>query len=134
MLIGDRYHEALNHANLGHIEVEAGRPDSALLSSKAALTLSSRIGASLLSAWMLAEIASAERLRGNGQEAAILVGASDAHIDAIGAHRGPAAHQSWHALTVERLRAGLGDDEFDRLHAEGSSLPFKDALERALTT
>ncbi len=62
------------------------------------------------------------------------VGASDAHIDAIGAHRGPAAHQSWHELTVQQLRTGLGDDEFDRLHAEGSGLPFNDAIERALTT
>jgi tetratricopeptide (TPR) repeat protein len=132
--IGDPYHEALNHANLGHIEVVAGRPESALTSSKAALTLASRIGASTLAAWLLSEIASSQRLRGQSENAAILVGASDAHIDAIGAHRGPAAHQSWHDLTVAHLRGELGQPEFDRLYAVGSSLPFKDAIERAHTT
>ena len=132
--IGDSYHEALNHANLGHIEVEAGRPESALVSSKTALTLASRIGASTLAAWMLSEIASSQRMRGHSEHAAILVGASEAHIDAIGAHRGPAAHQSSHDRTVAQLRGDLGEAEFDRLHAIGSSLPFKDAIERALTT
>ena len=130
--IGDPYHEALNHANLGHIEVEAGRPDTALESSKAALRLASRIGWSVLAAWMLAEIASAERMRGEAGEAAILLGASDAFIDAIGAHRGPAAHQSWHELTTAGLREDLGDAEFERLHAVGSALPLKEAIERAL--
>src|SRR5690606_37888355 len=109
--------------NIGHIEVEAGRPETALVSSKAALRLASRNGSSVLAAWMLSEIASAERLRGNEPEAAILLGASDAYIDAIGAHRGPAAHQSWHELTSAGLRADLGDAEFERLHETGSALP-----------
>ena len=129
--IGDPFNEALNHANIGHIEVEAGRPETALVSSKAALRLASRIGSSVLAAWLLSEIASAERMRDNAPEAAILLGASDAYIDAIGAHRGPAAHQSWHELTSAALRADLGDAEFERLHATGSALPLKDAIERA---
>ena len=129
--IGDPFNEALNHANIGHIEVEAGRPETALASSKAALRLASRIGSSVLAAWLLAEIASAERMLGNGPEATILLGASDAFIDAIGAHRGPAAHQSWHELTSAGLRADLGDAEFERLHAIGRALPLKDAIERA---
>ena len=131
--IGDRFHEALNHANLGHIEVEAGRAESALVSSKAALTLASRIGASLLAAWMLAEIASSEQVLGNSTEAAMLLGASDAYIDAIGAHHGPAAHQSWHAITVDRLIADLGEADYERLHQQGRALPFNEAVERALS-
>jgi hypothetical protein len=131
---GDRLLEALTHANLGHIDLDAGRPDVALVASKRALALASRIGASLLAAWVLVEIASAEQMRGNAEEAAILLGASEAYTDAIGAHRGPAAHQSWHDLTVERLRNDLGDSEFERHHAAGVAMPLKDAIERALTT
>lgn len=130
--IGDPFGEALNHANIGHIEVEAGRPETALVSSKAALRIAARVGASVLAAWMLSEIASAERMRGNAPEAATLLGASDAYIDAIGAHRGPAAHQSWHDVTSSGLRDDLGDAEFERLHAVGSTLPLKVAIERAL--
>ena len=129
--LGDTFSEALNHANLGHIDVEAGRADTALESSRAALRLASRVGSSLLAAWMLAEIASAEQMRSNSHEAAVLLGASDAYIDAIGAHHGPAAHQSWHDITVERLRADLGDEEYERLHADGRRLPLSDAVERA---
>jgi predicted ATPase/DNA-binding winged helix-turn-helix (wHTH) protein len=131
--IGDRLHEALNYANLGHIELEAGRPDTALVSSKSALTLASRIGDSLLAAWVLAEIASAEQMRGNPEEAATLLGASEAYTDAIGAHRGPAAHQAWHDITVQRLRDDLGDTEFELHCAAGAAMPLKDVIERALT-
>jgi tetratricopeptide (TPR) repeat protein len=133
-LIDDRLHETLNHANLGHIELEAGRADTALRSSRTALGLASRIGASLLAAWVLAEIASAEQMRGNPEEAAILLGASEAYTDAIGAHRGPAAHQSWHDITVQRLRDDLGDAEFDGQQAVGAAMPLKDVIERALTS
>jgi non-specific serine/threonine protein kinase len=131
--IGDQLHEALTYANLGHIDLEAARPDVALVASKRALALASRIGASLLAAWVLAEIASGEQMLGNAGEATILLGASEAYTDAIGAHRGPAAHQSWHDLTVQRLRNDLGHSEFDRHHATGAALPLKDVIERALT-
>ena len=80
--VGDRLHEALTHANLGHIDLEAGRPDVALVASKRALALASRIGSSLLAAWLLAEIASAQQMRGNAQEAAILLGDTPYDIDA----------------------------------------------------
>jgi predicted ATPase/DNA-binding winged helix-turn-helix (wHTH) protein len=132
--IGDPFGEAMNHANIGHVEVEAGRPETALVSSKAALRIAMRAGASVLAAWMLSEIASAERMLGYAPEAVILLGASDAYIDAIGAHRGPAAHQVWHEMTSSGLRDDLGDAEFERLHAVGSALSLKAAVERALAS
>ena len=131
--IDDPFHEALNHANLGHIEIESGRPESALVASRAALRIASRVGASLLAAWMLSEIASSLLERREAGEAAVLIGASESHIDAIGAHRGPAAHQSWHERTVERLRSELGDAAYERRRDEGAALSINDAIERSLS-
>lgn len=130
--IGDHHSEAINHANLGHIEVEAGRAVESLPPARTALRLASRSGSSVLAAWVLAEIAAAQRMLGDSHEAAVLLGAADAYTDAIGAHRGPAAHQGWHDVTTGALRADLGDDEFERLHASGAQLALRDAVERAL--
>ncbi|MEO1064284.1 MAG: hypothetical protein AAFZ07_22925 [Actinomycetota bacterium] len=130
--LGDRYQQAMNLANLGHL---AGRMDElpeALGRSKESLRLSWRIGSQMMSAWVIGQIAHFRQRAGDHEPATLLLGASDAVIDSLGAHHGPTAHQSFHDDTVAALTEALGPDRYREVLATGHQLKLERAVELAL--
>jgi predicted ATPase len=70
-------------------------------------------------------------LQGRAGRAARLWGASDAALDSIGAALDTALREE-HAASMAAAREALGDEEFERLLAEGGAMSIDDAIAYAL--
>ena len=83
--------------------------------------------------WCLCGLAGACALSKNAGQGARLWGAGEALREKIGCRIAPASRKN-RERTVAKLKAQLGDVEFDRLVAEGAAWTLDQAVEGALQT
>jgi tetratricopeptide (TPR) repeat protein len=123
--------EAVGFANLGYTECHAGRYDEARRMTRKALRLSIAGGRRLMAAWSVGELAISSHGLGEHELAARLIGAGMRAMETLNAGRYPADVNE-----DERVIAGLiehlGEDEYERLVAEGRTLTLDQAISLAL--
>jgi predicted ATPase/DNA-binding SARP family transcriptional activator len=129
---GDPTGSSVYLANLGYLAAHRGDFVEARRLDHEALRLRRSLGRRLLTAWVLSELAGPELALGHPQMAARLVGAADRALDALAAGR-DLCDVPEHERVVAGLRAALGDDVYDTLHADGARLSLDEAADLALS-
>jgi tetratricopeptide (TPR) repeat protein len=119
--------------SLGHLELQAGRIDRADSLLKEGLQLGlERDTAGPWGADDLYVLAAVNALRGNATSACMLVGASDAALELVGAAREPLDERvRSRALREAELR--IGSDAADRARARGRGMAIAEATAYALS-
>ena len=90
------------------------------------------LGRRMTTAWVVSQLAGPELELGRPRLAARLVGAADRTLDALAASR-DLCDIPEHDRVVAALRAALGEDAYERLHAEGTRLSLDEAADLALS-
>jgi predicted ATPase len=115
--------------NLGHVALMRGKPGEARRLFLQSLGLFRDLGHQWSTADALAGLACAEAREGNGETAARLFGAADAlhaAIDPTGSSAALVNARAWEE--GKRLaRTALGEERWQRLHAEGAALSQEEA-------
>jgi predicted ATPase/DNA-binding winged helix-turn-helix (wHTH) protein len=128
---GDDAHLSAFLANLSYLANHRGHHDEARRLGCAALRLCRSLGRRMMAAWTVSELAGPELALGRPERAARLVGAADEALRVLGAPRHPGDVDE-HERVVADLRGALGDDELQRLFAEGAELSLDEAVALAL--
>jgi predicted ATPase/DNA-binding SARP family transcriptional activator len=128
---GDTRRVALALANLGLVAYEQGDYAVALARQRESLALRQALGAKLGIAWSLEGLAMLYLALGRAAQAARLWGASQAMREAIGAPV-PPKEQTRYKREMDRVRAQLGAEAFDRAWAEGRAMTNDQAVAYAL--
>jgi hypothetical protein len=89
------------------------------------------MGRRLPTAWVVGQLAGPEMELGSPELAARLVGAADHALAGLAAGR-DLFDVPEHERVVAALRTALGDDAYERLHAEGTRLSLDEAADLAL--
>jgi predicted ATPase/DNA-binding winged helix-turn-helix (wHTH) protein len=131
-VVGDDQHTAMLLGCLSFLAEHAGDHAEARRLACEGLRLTSSAGRRVTAAEAMVTVAGPELGLGHPDRAARLLGAAEEALRILGGHIGQ-GDVSEHARTVERLRAALGQDELDRLWAEGTRLSLEEALDLALT-
>ena len=86
----------------------------------------------MMAAWRVSELAGPEVGLGRPERGALLVGASDEALRALGVGRHPGDRPE-HERVVAALHAALGDERVEALRREGATLSLDQAIELALS-
>jgi tetratricopeptide (TPR) repeat protein len=127
---GDTANVARSLFNLGAVALMLDRPAVARDRFREALALGQEAGDREDLAWCLLGIAGLDAAGGDGDRAAMLLGAAVAVLDAMGAALKP-FERRLHDSTAERARQLCGDDAFEDARRRGASLAFDEAIELA---
>jgi len=114
-------------SNLSYIADHRGEYDEARRLIHRALLICWSIGRRLMAAWTISQLAGPEHGLGRSELGAVLVGAGDEALRVLGARRHPGDLPE-HERVVAGIRAAVGDEEFDRLHAQGAQMSLDQAL------
>jgi len=128
--VGESWPAAVTRATAGFLAWRRGDSLEADRLGHAALSMSHELGYIY---WPHGAIDCLELLALNsedGEQAARLFGSVDAAFQRAGRVREPSRDRSY-TSAVEHLRQELGDDAFDRAHAEGAALSLDEAVEYA---
>jgi predicted ATPase len=131
MDLGDRIGVSVVLTKLGHVAAERGRAEEARLLYRQALELAWSLGRQPLAAWDLCLLAGPETVLGRAPHAARLVGAGEQAMRVLDATSYP-GDRAQRDRVERRLRDALGDEEFERLRAEGERLSLDEAVTLAL--
>ena len=131
-VVGDDQHTAMLLGCLSFLADHAGDYAEARRLACEALRLVWSAGRRVTSAEGLIVVAGPELGLGHPARAARLLGAAEEALRILSGHIAQ-GDVSEHARTVERLRAALGQDELDRLWADGTRLSLEQAVDLALT-
>jgi tetratricopeptide (TPR) repeat protein len=129
---GDAAMRSMLLANLSYLADHRGDHDEARRLACDALRICWSLGYRTVAAWLLSELAGPELGFGRADRGAILVGAADEAMRVVGVPRHP-GDRSEHERVVAGLRRALGDDELERLRAQGARLPLDAAVALALS-
>jgi predicted ATPase len=119
------------HHSLGLTETRAGRLDEAKAHLAESLVASRRLHNRIGIVYALEGLAELRTRAGDLERAAELLGAAGAVLSAMAGHREPYEEVA-QAETVERTRAGLGRERFERAYAAGQRLDLDAVISRAL--
>jgi predicted ATPase/DNA-binding SARP family transcriptional activator len=128
---GDTSNVARALFNLGAVALRRDRLDEAFERLRESLPLASAAGDMEDLAWCLEGVAAAAAAVGKGEEAAVLLGAAGALLQAIGAEFKPFERQL-HDSTESAVRRLCGVAGFEAATAAGAALDESQAAERAL--
>ncbi len=123
---------AIESANLSMVERQLGHLDEALVLSRAALEITSRLGDQLMIPWVVNGLAAVTAARGDLERAAVLNGFADAGIERAGGKWPPDERQQFE-WTLSRLRSGMPADALDRAREVGWELSTAAGVELALS-
>lgn len=129
--LDDEMYVSVFLSNLSYLADHRGEYAEARRLTHQALRISWSIGRRLMAAWTISQLAGPEHGLGRSELGAVLIGAGDEALRVLGARRHPGDLPE-HALVVARIQAALGDEAFDRLHAEGAAMSLDQALALAL--
>lgn len=125
--LDDEMYVSVFLSNLSYLADHRGEYAEARRLTHRALRISWSIGRRLMAAWTISQLAGPEHGLGHSELGAVLIGAGDEALRVLGARRHPGDLPEY-ALVVARIQAALGDEEFDRLHAEGAAMSLDQAL------
>ena len=120
---GDTSNVARSQFNLGAVALRQGRLDDAEIRFYESLARSRETGDQEDLAWCLLGIAGLCAERGDGQRAALLLGAAEAHLEQMGAALKP-FERHLHDDTEARARSLLGHEEFADIRRRGAAAPI----------
>jgi predicted ATPase/DNA-binding XRE family transcriptional regulator len=124
--IGDEFMLSQVFANIGQVALARGDTVGAIMAYEEALALGLGIDAPWLIANGLAGFAAVATARGQDEEAAQLLGATDAAREASNRPRLP--HYVLHCRTIKAVRAALSEAEFVAAWDAGHALPTEGAI------
>jgi predicted ATPase len=127
---GDTANVARSLFNLGAVALMLERLAVARGRFREAVALGREAGDKEDLAWCLLGIAGLDAVGGDGDRAAVLLGAALAVLDAMGAALKP-FERRLHDVTATRGRQLRGDDAFEEARRRGASLEFDEAIELA---
>ncbi|MBI2780334.1 MAG: tetratricopeptide repeat protein [Chloroflexi bacterium] len=130
---GDTANIARALFNLGASELEAGRHDVAGIAFREGLALARDAGDREDLAWNLEGLAALAAARLMGERAAVLLGAADAQLAAMGADYKP-YERSLRERTAGAVSALLGEAPMKEAIARGATIPLADAVTLGLTS
>lgn len=125
--LDDEMYVSVFLSNLSYLADHRGEYGEARRLTHQALRICWSIGRRLMAAWTISQLAGPEHGLGHSELGAVLIGAGDEALRVLGARRHPGDLPE-HERVVAGIRAALGDDAFDRLHAEGSAMSLDQAL------
>ena len=128
--VGDAWNVADALVTVGLIAAEQGAYDDASTYLREGLKITGSIGYTSLLPGFLGVTAEVALGRERAQDAALLAGASDARYAALGGNVVP--HDPTLYLFA-RVRAVVGDEEYERLYARGHALDTEEAVRLALS-
>lgn len=128
---GDTANVARALFNLGASELELGRRDAAGTRFREALALARDAGDREDLAWNLEGLAALAAAHGHGERAALLLGAADAQLAAMGADHKP-YERSLRTRTAAAIEGLLDEFETARVIGRGAALALPDAVELGL--
>jgi predicted ATPase/DNA-binding SARP family transcriptional activator len=129
---GDEAHLAVFLANLSYLADHRGDYREAWRLGCEALTRCRALGRRMMAAWTVSELAGPEIGLGRPERAAVLVGAADAALAALGVGRHP-GDWSEHERVLADLDAALGVAASASFQREGAALSLDQAMELALS-
>ncbi len=128
--LGDSVNVARSLFNLGAASLEGGRDDEALARLREGLSLCVELGDREDEAWCLVGLAALAERRGDAERAALLLGAADRLLDAMGASFKP-YEQRLHERVSHALVATLGAERLATVLADGRALDSASLLAQA---
>ncbi len=129
---GDSWGVAAPTVRLGHLAFRAGSIDEAAGRFSEGLAILREVGDPMFTSRALDGLAMIAQIRGELQHAARLFGASDQLRETHGITIFY-LEQPHHDQAIAALREALGQQEFQRLHAEGATAALDDIIDMALT-
>jgi predicted ATPase len=129
--LGDEMYVSVFLSNLGYLADHRGDHEEARRLTHRALRMCWSQGRRLMAAWTVSQLAGPEHALGRSELGAVLVGAGDEALRVLGARRHPGDVPE-HERVVAELRAGLGDERFEELRAEGAGLTLDETVARVL--
>jgi predicted ATPase/DNA-binding SARP family transcriptional activator len=117
--------------NLGAVALKLGRLDEARARFRESVAHGREAGDKEDLAWCLEGLAGLAAAAGEGERAALLLGAADALLDEMGAAFKPFERQL-HDATEKQARALCGDEIFAEATRRGAGMALSEALETAL--
>jgi predicted ATPase/DNA-binding SARP family transcriptional activator/Tfp pilus assembly protein PilF len=117
--------------NLGRVSMLLRRNGAASERFQEALRAASELGYREMIAYCLKGVGEVGAARGDAEDAARLLGASDRLFLELGAHM-EASEQATYEHTVEQLKDMLGEDDYEVAYGEGGALALDDSLALAL--
>ncbi|HEX6424753.1 MAG TPA: winged helix-turn-helix domain-containing protein [Acidimicrobiales bacterium] len=118
-------------ANLSYLAAHRGDYDEAHRLGRESLRMCWALGLRSPAAWGVGELAGAELGRGRPEQAARLVGASDAALEVLGTTRGP-GDQPEHERVLRELERALGAERLTALVAEGAAMTLEECVREVL--
>jgi predicted ATPase/DNA-binding SARP family transcriptional activator len=125
--IGDEIYVSVFLSNLSYLADHRGDYQEALRLIREALRICWSLGRRLMAAWTISDLAGPEHGLGHSERAAVLIGAADDALRVLGSRRHPGDLPE-HERVVAGIRAALGDERYERLHAEGARMSLDEAL------
>ena len=114
-------------SNLSYLAEHRGEYDEARRLTHQALRICWSLGRRLMAAWTISQLAGPEHSLGRSELGAVLIGASDEALRVLGARRHPGDLPE-HERVVAGIRAAVGDERFESLHAKGAQMSLDQAL------
>jgi predicted ATPase/DNA-binding SARP family transcriptional activator len=125
--IGDQIYVSVFLANLSYLADHRGDYEEARRLTREALRICWSLGRRLMAAWTISEVAGPEHGLGHSERGAMLIGAADDALRVLGSRRHPGDLPE-HDRVVAGIRAALGEELYDRLHAEGARMSLDQAF------
>jgi predicted ATPase/DNA-binding SARP family transcriptional activator len=129
---GDDAHLSVFLLNLSYLADHRGEYEESRKLCCDSLRLCRALGRRMMAAWRVSELAGPEVGLGRPERGALLVGASDEALRALGVGRHPGDRPE-HERVVAALHAALGDERAEALRREGATLSLDQAIELALS-
>jgi predicted ATPase/DNA-binding SARP family transcriptional activator len=125
--IGDEIYVSVFLANLSYLADHRGDYQEARRLTREALRICWSLGRRMMAAWTISELAGPEHGLGHSERGAVLIGAADGALQVLGSRRHPGDLPE-HDRVVAGIRAALGEEQYERLHAEGARMSLDEAL------
>jgi predicted ATPase len=125
--IGDEIYVSVFLSNLSYLSLHRGDYQEARRLTREALRICWALGRRMMAAWTISELAGPEHGLGNSERGAVLIGAADDALRVLGSRRHPGDIPE-HERVVAAIRGAVGDERYERLHAEGARMSLDEAL------
>lgn len=129
--VGDDNYVSLLLCNLSYVAEHRGDHARARRLNLEGLRICWGLGRRLMAAWAISQLGGPEHGLGRPERGAVLIGAGDAALQALGARRHPGDLPE-HQRAVEAIRVALGEARYAELREQGAAMSLDEALAYAL--
>ena len=125
--LDDEMYVSVFLSNLSYLADHRGDYEEARRLTHRALRICWPLGRRLMAAWTISQLAGPEHGLGRPELGAVLIGAGDEALRVLGARRHPGDLPE-HKRVVAAIRAALGEERYESLHAQGARMSLDQAL------